>query len=519
MPILTALLALTFPANETAAIAVNSKGDGTVYMIRHGEKDSKGCESSKGMERAHALHDIFKDKFHLPDYIYAYHYSHECQRTTQTITPLAESLGLEVDVMAHADDSAGAVKEFISRLSSADNIVACWEHNHILKVAESFGVPSHKIPSWHGSNYDTVFIFTIKSGKLVDFKVSAEDFHSKLDVEDVDEEPESFRNQASTPSHMSMAKSDAMSFLVIGDWGGRSEHEVTDAAQIAGAAGMAKVADQLGGVDFVVSVGDHFYEGGIKGDAHDKRFKETFEDVYHQQELQVPWYVVAGNHDHSGNIQAQIDYSNVSDRWNYPHLWHTFTKSVTIDGEEITSQFVALDLVVMMGMHDDDQAVPGPHYWDMEPHPMQAHADKQFKWFDQVMNESTADYLWVYGHYPMYNADGPHDSLVRNIGEQMTKYKASGYFSGHEHTMFQLSSKDGGIAYICQGAGSRGVHKKQPPAKPFAGGVKWDWGHTKQDKSAESGFTSVLVGKSKSTLRYHNEKGDILYSSAIPSRH
>ena len=22
------------------------------------------------------------------------------------------------------------------------------------------------------------------------------------------------------------------------------------------------------------------------------------------------------------------------------------------------------------------------------------------------MNESTADYLWVYGHYPMYNADG-----------------------------------------------------------------------------------------------------------------
>lgn len=370
MPILTALLALTFPANETAALAVKSKGDGTVYMIRHGEKqsrsssnsafrshlrsplslpvdlihehrvrdrDSKGCESSKGMERAHALHDIFKDKFHLPDYIYAYHYSHECQRTTQTITPLAESLGLEVDVMAHADDSAGAVKEFISRLSSADNIVACWEHNHILKVAESFGVPSHKIPSWHGSNYDTVFIFTIKSGKLVDFKVSAEDFHSKLDVEDVDEEPESFRNQASTPSHMSMAKSDAMSFLVIGDWGGRSEHEVTDAAQIAGAAGMAKVADQLGGVDFVVSVcalrieleaphaalfpcstsdpdtlgsiligqvGDHFYEGGIKGDAHDKRFKETFEDVYHQQELQVPWYVVAGNHDHSGNIQV-----------------------------------------------------------------------------------------------------------------------------------------------------------------------------------------------------------------------
>ena len=44
-------------------------------------------------------------------------------------------------------------------------------------------------------------------------------------------------------------------------------------------------------------------------------------------------------------------------------------------------------------MHDDDQAVPGPHYWDMEPHPMQAHADKQFKWFDQVTQEPSPTHL------------------------------------------------------------------------------------------------------------------------------
>eukprot|EP00666_Eupelagonemidae_sp_cell4sb_P014893 gene14893-17961_t len=89
----------------------------------------------------------------------------------------------------------------------------------------------------------------------------------------------------------------------------------------------------------------------------------------------------------------------------------------------MSTQLVALDLVVMLGMHDDDEAVPGAHYWDMKPHPMQVHADDQFKWFDQVMSESKADYLWVYGHYPMYAADGPHDSLVSKIGSMMTKYR------------------------------------------------------------------------------------------------
>jgi hypothetical protein len=111
---------------------------------------------------------------------------------------------------------------------------------------------------------------------------------------------------------------------------------------------------------------------------------------------------------------------------------------------------VALDLVVMLGMHDS-HATPGPLYWDMEPHPLQVHGDTQFEWFDKVMAASTADYLWVYGHYPMYNADGPHEALVNKIGAQMTKYNASGYFAGHEHTVYEFTNKDKTQAYIVTG--------------------------------------------------------------------
>ena len=164
---------------------------------------------------------------------------------------------------------------------SSGTILAAWEHNHIKPLAETLGVHSDKIPEWSGDDFDSCYELKFdQNQKLTSFKKTAEDYH-----------PHSNANLTSS----GQAKGQ---YLVFGDWGGRSEHEVTDAAQKAGAAGMAKVADDLGGIDFIISVGDHFYEGGIEGDAHNKRFKQTFEDVYHQPELQCPWYVVAGNHDH-----------------------------------------------------------------------------------------------------------------------------------------------------------------------------------------------------------------------------
>ena len=78
---------------------------------------------------------------------------------------------------------------------------------------------------------------------------------------------------------------------------------------------------------FIVALGDNFYNSGVK-DVHDKRFSQTFEKVYTKKFHYVPWYFVAGNHDHYSNVSAQIAYSKVSPRWQFPHYFHSKGKKI-----------------------------------------------------------------------------------------------------------------------------------------------------------------------------------------------
>ena len=57
------------------------------------------------------------------------------------------------------------------------------------------------------------------------------------------------------------------------------------------------------------------YSGTIVYFIGDILQQETFESVYSSPSLQIPWYLIAGNHDHIGNVSAQIEYSKHSHRW------------------------------------------------------------------------------------------------------------------------------------------------------------------------------------------------------------
>ena len=75
---------------------------------------------------------------------------------------------------------------------------------------------------------------------------------------------------------------------------------------------------------FIIALGDNFYYSGVR-DVHDPRFEQTFEKIYRKKYHYVPWYFVAGNHDHLSNVSAQIAYTKVSPtrRWKFPHFFHS----------------------------------------------------------------------------------------------------------------------------------------------------------------------------------------------------
>ena len=70
--------------------------------------------------------------------------------------------------------------------------------------------------------------------------------------------------------------------------------------------------------DRVYLLGDNFYTQGVSS-VDSTRFNETFEQVYTRDLFgDMPFYVVAGNHDWRQSVDAQIAYSGVDPRWNFP---------------------------------------------------------------------------------------------------------------------------------------------------------------------------------------------------------
>ena len=292
---------------------------------------------------------------------------------------------------------------------------------------------------------------------------------------------------AALPRALGAEPAPVLDFLIVGDWGRNgTNHQREVAAQ------MGRTAGSLGG-RFVISVGDNFYEDGVRSSS-DPQWRSSFEDVYSARSLQVPWYVALGNHDYRGVPQAQIDYAKTSPRWRMPSRYYK------VPGGDMGVPH--LDLFVI-------DTSPLVHKYRENVHSVIAEnvasqdVTAQLHWLDEQLAKSAAAWKLVIGHHTIYSGGSGHGDTpetVDLIEPLLHKHRVQAYINGHDHDLQHI--RRGGVDYICCGAGS-----EVRPVQPVEG---------TRFCRAQSGFAAMRSGPDELTVEFRDFTGASLYRSSIP---
>lgn len=261
-------------------------------------------------------------------------------------------------------------------------------------------------------------------------------------------------------------------FLAIGDWGTGSYAQRLIAAQ------MARAGNAIG-ARFVISTGDNFYPQGVSS-VGDPKWRTRFEEIYDAPALRIPWYATLGNHDHKGNIQAQLDYTGLSPRWRLPERYYKHIQLLA-DGSEAV--FYHLDTTPL------EQECQGG----------------QLVWLERELATSRALWKIVVGHHPIY-AGGKHgDSsiLISDLRPLLERFGVQVYLNGHDHHLEHAHV--GNVHYLTTGAGA-----KPRSAEAHAG--------TRFIAGDRLGFLSALLSPSTMAIEFIDGSGTSLYRSIIPLR-
>jgi len=268
-------------------------------------------------------------------------------------------------------------------------------------------------------------------------------------------------------------------FLVIGDWGMGTDEQRKVAAQ------MAKTAEAIG-ARFVISTGDNFYPDGVKS-VEDERWKTHFENVYAAPALMIPWYIAVGNHDHRGNVNAQVEYTKRSSRWRLPATYYKHTETLA-DGS--LADFFFLDSQVITEGHGRFGG--------------RSAADAQLFWLERELAASTARWKIAIGHHPVFSGGkhGNTEALVVLLKPLLERYGVQAYVNGHDHDLQHLVV--GKVHYLTSGAGA-----KPRPTKPVEG--------TRFAMGERLGFMTGRVAPNVMDIEFIDAEGASLYRASIPA--
>lgn len=278
--------------------------------------------------------------------------------------------------------------------------------------------------------------------------------------------------------------------LIIGDWGRKGNVNLRSNAFM-----MNEVACSVP-VNAVLTTGDNFYNSGVSN-TNDSHWNRSFENVFTGECLMpIQWYPSLGNHDVRGNTDAQIEYSNQSQRWNMPSNYYDYW----LVKDSVTVHFIAVDTSPFVHSYHND-----PDNGQMEYHISNTDTLQQLVWLDSVLGSGNPDWTVVYGHHPVYAADGRHgetEELVEKFVPIFDDHGLDIYFCGHNHSL-ELIKTDTKTLYITSGGGSN--PQSRIDNKPYnLFGV------------AEAGFALSCFDADSVQIDFVNKRGERLYSYVSP---
>lgn len=233
----------------------------------------------------------------------------------------------------------------------------------------------------------------------------------------------------------SLPSKSAYNFILIGDHGRNGYFHQKEVAGM-----MANVASDCG-VRFYVTCGDNFQISGVQS-TQDPLWMSSFENIYTHPSSHYDWYPALGNHDHGGNVQAQVDYSKISRRWKMPANYYTMVK----ERDGVSVRLVIIDtqpIVRALGSNDPDYPAK--------------EAKKQLAWVDSVLAVADEDWVVVVGHHPVYSSHPTRkntEELVEYLNPLLNKYQVDFYIGGHDHIFQHLKDPDSKVDYFVNTAGS-----------------------------------------------------------------
>ena len=277
---------------------------------------------------------------------------------------------------------------------------------------------------------------------------------------------------------------EALNWYVIGDFG-RNGYD-----------GQQEVADQMQAStkilepEFILTTGDNFYPNGVAS-TQDPYWISSFENVYKGFGLFVPWYAILGNHDYRGNYQAEIDYTNVSQRWNMPAPY--YVKEKEEDG--VTVKFVFIDTSPFEDGYYEEEKYKA--VWKQD-------STQQLLWMDSVLADNSADWKVVVGHHPLYSGGKRIESTqdVRgHLEKVLKKHEVDVYFAGHEHDLQHIQNPSYKTHHIISGAGSEVRPTGKMEYSLFA--------------ESQHGFTAASATKEQLLIQFINHEGEVIYKYSI----